>query len=163
MGTRSFVNSVPATAHLPGLEGQALKLALPGTHALLLHQVMSVLLHVVRGVRFEAQIGVSSVALEALFREFDAWVNACEYDSQGVIVIRDAHGDPISKFEKEFEPIEIRALRNSLEVALLDLGQNEFFTITGFSLGEGKQLLDVLNAALLAPLHLDEPTDSVAH
>jgi hypothetical protein len=163
MGTRSFANLAQASAHLPGLDGQALELALPGTHALLLHQAMAVLLHVIRGVRFEEQLGVSREALEALFKEFDAWVKACEYDSKGVIVIRDIDGNPIGKFEREFEPIEIRALRNSLEVVLLDLGQNEFFTITGFSLGEGKQLLDVLNAALLAPLHLDQPTDSVTH
>jgi hypothetical protein len=90
-------------------------------------------------------------------------VDACQYDADGVIIVRDAFGNPVGKFERDFEPILIRALRNALEIAMLDLGQDEFFTITGFSLTEGKQLLDVLNTALLDPLHLGGQTDSVSH
>ena len=163
MGTRSFVSSAQTIPHLPGLDGAPVRIALPGTQALLMHQALAAVLHAIRGVRFEEQIGVSEAALEALLEALQVWVDACEYDSEGVIVVRDALGNPIGTFEKDFHPVQIRALRNALEVALLDLGQNEFFTITGFSLVEGKQLLDVLNAALLDPLHLDQETDSVSH
>jgi len=45
---------------------------------------------------------------------------------------------------------------------MLELGQDEFFTLTGFSLAEAKQLLDRLNAALLGPLHLDQLAGSQA-
>ncbi len=163
MGTRFLVNSAESLPHLPGLDGAPVRIAMPGTQALLMHQALAAVLHAIRGVRFEEQIGVSEVALGTLLETLQVWVDACEYDSEGIIVIRDALGNPIGKFEKDFHPIQIRALRNALEVALLDLGQNEFFTITGFSLAEGKQLLDVLNAALLDPLHLDRQTDSVSH
>ena len=163
MGTRSFVNSAQPLPHLPGLDGAPVRITLPGTQALLMYQALAAVLHAIRGVRFEEQIGVSEATLGMLLEAFQVWVDACEYDSEGVIVIRDAFGNSIGKFEKDFHPIQIRALRNALEVALLDLGQNEFFTITGFSLVEGKQLLDVLNAALLDPLHLDQETDSVSH
>lgn len=163
MGTRFLVNSAQSLPHLPGLDGAQVRIVLPGTQALLIHQALAAVLHAIRGVRFEEQIGVSELVLETLLETLQVWVDACEYDSEGVIVVRDALGNPIGKFEKDFHPIQIRALRNALEIALLDLGQNEFFTITGFSLAEGKQLLDVLNAALLDPLHLDQPTDSVSH
>ncbi len=128
-----------------------------------MHQALAAVLHAIRGVRFEEQIGVSEATLGTLLEALQVWVDACEYDSKGVIVVRDALGNSIGMFEKDLYPVQIRALRNALEVALLDLGQNEFFTITGFSLAEGKQLLDVLNAALLGPLHLDKQTDSVSH
>ena len=163
MGTRFLVNSAQSPPHLPGLDGAPVRIVLPGTQALLMHQALAAVLHAIRGVRFEEQIGVSEVALGTILETLQVWVDACEYDSEGIIVIRDALGNPIGKFEKDFYPIQIRALRNALEVALLDLGQNEFFTMTGFSLAEGKQLLDVLNAALLDPLHLDLQTDSVSH
>jgi hypothetical protein len=148
---------------MPGLDGVPVRIVLPGTQALLLHQALAALMHAIHGVRFEEQTGVSSGALETLLGELRVWVDACQYDADGVIVVRDALGNPIGQFERDFEPIQIRALRNSLEIAMLDLGQNEFFTITGFSLTEGKQLLDVLNAALLDPLHLSAQTDSVSH
>ena len=163
MGTRFLVNSAQPIPHLPGLDGAPVRIALPGTQALLMHQALAAVLHAIRGVRFEEQIGVSEVALDTLLEAFQIWVDACEYDLEGVIVIRDGLGNPIGEFEKDFHPVQIRALRNALEVALLDLGQNEFFTMTGFSLAEGKQLMDVLNAALLDPLHLDLQTDSVSH
>jgi hypothetical protein len=163
MGTRSFVNSDQSFPHLPGLDGAPVRIALPGTQALLMHQALAAVLHMIRGVRFEEQIGVSEAMLRMLLEALQVWVDACEYDSEGVIVVRDMLGNPIGKFEKDLHPIQIRALRNVLEVALLDLGQNEFFTVTGFSLTEGKQLLDVLNAALLGPLHLERQTDSVSH
>jgi hypothetical protein len=163
MGTRFLVNSTESLSHLPGLDGAPVRIVLPGTQALLMHQALAAVLHAIRGVRFEEQIGLSEVALGKLLETLQVWVDACEYDSNGVIVVEDALGNPIGKFEKDFHPIEIRALRNALEVALLDLGQNEFFTITGFSLAEGKQLLDMLNTALLDPLHLDRQTDSVSH
>lgn len=163
MGTRSFVNSAQSLPHLPGLDGAPVRISLPGTQALLMHQALVAVLHAIRGVRFEEQIGVSEATLGMLLKALQVWVDACEYDSEGVIVVRDALGNPIGEFEKDFHPIEIRALRNALEVAMLDLGQNEFSTITGFSLVEGKQLLDFLNAALLGPLNLDLETDSVSH
>lgn len=155
MGTRSFVNSVQTPLRMPGLDSAAVRMTLPGTQALLMHQTLATVLHVIRGVHFDEQIGLGYATLESILKDFQVWVEACEYDSNGVIVIRDVAGDPIGKFEKDLDPVQIRALRNSLEVVMLDLGQNEFFTITGFSLAEGKQLLDVLNAALLDPLHLD--------
>ena len=163
MGTRSLVNSTQTPPHLPGLDGAPVRIALPGTQALLMHQALAAVLHAIHGVHFEEQIGVGNAALKALLDGLQAWVDACEYDSKGVIVVRDALGNPIGKFEQEFSPVQIRALRNSLEVAMLDLGQEEFFTVTGFSLAEGKQLLDVLNATLLGPLHLNHETDFVSH
>jgi hypothetical protein len=47
-------------------------------------------------------------------------------------------------------------LRNAVEIVMLDLGQNEFFTRTGFSLADAAVLLDSLNATLLDSLHLDK-------
>ena len=163
MGTRSFVSSAQAAPHLPGLDGAVVRVVLPGTQALLMHQALAAVLHVIRGVQFEEQIGVGKATLEAFLDGLQLWVDACDHDPDGVIVVRDARGNPIGKFEYDFSPIQIRALRNSLEVAMLDLGQDEFFTLTGFSLAEGKQLLDVLNATLLGPLHLNRETDSVSH
>jgi hypothetical protein len=148
---------------MPGLDGAAVRLVLSGTQALLLHQALASLLHAIHGVRFEQQTGVSREALDELLEDLQVWVNECEYDTEGVIVVRDALGNPIGSFERSYRPAQIRALRNSLEIAMLDLGQNEFSTITGFTLTEGKQLLDELNAALLNPLHLDRKTDSVSH
>jgi len=163
MDTQSFVNSAQTLPHMPGLVGAPLRIVLPGTQALLLHQALAALVHSIHGVRFEEQTGVSRETLEALLGELQVWVDACQYDADGVIIVRDAFGNPVGKFERDFEPILIRALRNALEIAMLDLGQDEFFTITGFSLTEGKQLLDVLNTALLDPLHLGGQTDSVSH
>lgn len=148
---------------MPGLDGAAVRIVLAGTQALLLHQALAALAHAIRGVRYEEQTGVSKGVLEGLLKGLQVWVDACEYDAEGVIVVRDSHGNPIGKFEQEFSPVQVRALRNSLEVVMLDLGQDEFFTVTGFSLAEGKQLLDVLNAALLDPLDLNHETDSVSH
>lgn len=163
MGTGSFADSAQTPQHMPGLDGATIRVILPGTQALLLHQALAAIVHAIHGVRFEEQTGVSREALEALLGDFQVWVDACEYDADGVIVVRDTLDNPIGKFEQDFEPIQIRALRNSLEIAMLDLGQSEFFTVTGFTLAEGKQLLDVLNAALLDPLRLGRQGNPVSH
>jgi len=46
---------------------------------------------------------------------------------------------------------------------MLDLGQDEFLTRTGFSLDEASALLDRFNSALLYPLHIPRQTLAVAH
>jgi hypothetical protein len=140
-----------------------MRISLLGTEALLIHQALAALLNAIHGVRFEEQTGMSEAGLAKILEEFSKWVDNCKYDLNGVIVIRDANGNSIGSLEREFLPTEIRALRNSLEIVMLDLGHNEFFTVTGFSLDEAKRLLDRLNAALLDPLHLDRASESVAH
>jgi hypothetical protein len=136
---------------------------LAGTQALLVHQLFNELLNGIRGVQFETQVGMTESTLRAIFDEFNTWVEACAYDSNGVIVIRDASGHPIGQFERDYTEAEVRALRNMSEFVLLDLGQEEFFTRTGFTLVEAKQLLDLWNAMLLEPLHLEKQIDIVSH
>jgi len=146
-----------------GTAGYVTQISLPGTQTLLVHQLFNESLNGIRGIQFETHIGMSEPALRKLFDEVDAWIEACEYNADGVIVIRDAKGLPIGSFDRAYSASEIRALRNMAEVVMLDLGQEEFFTRTGFSLEEAKQLLDRLNSVLLDPLHLDQASQSVAH
>jgi len=127
-----------------------------------MHQMLNNLLNGIRGIQYESQTGISETELRKIFEEFSAWVDACDYDAEGVIVIVDSQGLPIGRFERNYSPIEIRALRNMTEVVMLELGQDEFLTLTGFLLTEAKQLLDQLNAALLGPLHLDHPAETQA-
>jgi len=138
-------------------------IALPGTKALLLHQTLNQLWNCIDKSRIEKQIGMTDAEIDKLYDEFNVWVEGCDYDSRGVIVIRDANGLPINRFERVYSAAEIRALRNALEVVMLDLGKSDFFNRTGFSLDEAKQLLDELNGLLVEPLHLTQPVESVAH
>jgi len=139
------------------------RISLPSTQALLVHQLFNELLNGIRGVQFETQTGMSEAALRAIFDEFNTWVEACDYDSEGVIVIRDASGQPIGQFERDYTKAEIRTLRNMSEIVMLELGPEEFSTRTGFTLTEAKQLLDRWNSTLLEPLHLDQTADPVSH
>ena len=150
------------------MDSGAIRIRLSGPEALLMHQSLGTLVNAIRGVRFEEQIGMTESALKEILGELNTWVEACEYDAKGVIVVADEHGDPIGSFERDFRPLEIKALRNSLEIVMLDLGHHEFSTITGFELRDAKQLLDRLNAALLDPLHLNgssdgQPNETLAH
>lgn len=163
MDTRGSVSPIPMPHEAPGTARYLTQISLPGTQALLVHQLFNESLNGIRGIQFETHIGMSEPTLRKLFDEVDAWIDACEYDADGVIVIRNANGLPIGNFDRAYSASEIRALRNMAEIVMLDLGQDEFFTRTGFSLEEGKQLLDRLNSILLHPLHLDETSESVAH
>ena len=162
MNTKSCINSEQSEGSRAHTADGAMKLVLAGTEALLVHQMFNNLLNGIHGIQYESQTGMSEVALRKIFEEFSLWVDACEYDAEGVIVIADSQGLPIGRLEWNYTPVEIRALRNMTEVVMLELGQDEFFTLTGFSLAEAKQLLDRLNAALLGPLHLDQLAGSQA-
>ena len=163
MNTRTFAKSNAVPDVVPGEFGRTLHISLPGTQALLVHQLFNEAINGIRGVQFETQIGLDEIALQRLFDEFSAWVDACDYDSNGVIVIRDPNGVPIGSFERTYTALEIKALRNMAEVVMLDLGQAEFSTRTGFTLAEAKQVLDRFNESLLDPLRLDEAKKSIAH
>lgn len=138
-------------------------IALPGPQAVLIHQIFNILINGMGRLNFETQIGMSEPALQEIFDEFNAWVEAQEHDENEVIVLWDEDGLPKSSFERIYSTSEIRSIRNMTEVAMLELGKYEFQTRTGFDLKEAKQLLDELNAALLDPLHLDQPATEVAH
>jgi hypothetical protein len=139
-----------------------MNIVLAGTEALLVHQMLNNLLNGIHGIHFESQTGMSEVSLREIFEEFSLWVDACDFDGDGVIIIVDSQGQPIGEFERSYTSSEIKALRNMTELVMLELGRDEFFTLTGFSLAEAKQLLDGLNAALLGPLHLDQPAETQA-
>jgi hypothetical protein len=70
---------------------------------------------------------------------------------------------PIATFDQPFSITQIRALRNAVELVMLDLGQDEFSTRTGFSLAAAAELLDRFNAALLDPLHIDRQAQAFTH
>jgi hypothetical protein len=139
------------------------RISLDGPQALLVHQLFNELLNGIRGIQFEIQIGMSEAALRVIFDEFNTWVEAQAYDEAGVIVLRDSSGASLSSFERIYSSAEIKSIRNMAEVVMLDLGQEEFQTRTGFNLTEAKLLLDRFNAALLDPLHLDAQSSSVPH
>jgi hypothetical protein len=161
---RPSSNSVETRPAIAGAATAGMSpICLSGPQALLLHQALNALLNGIRGIQFETQVGMSEEALRDIFDELDVWIGKHELDADGVIVISDAGGLPISSWERVCSPVEIKALRNSLEVVMLDLAQSEFFTRTGFSLEEAKQLLDRLNSVLLDPLHLEQASESVAH
>jgi hypothetical protein len=138
-------------------------ISLPGPQALLVHQLCNEVLNGIHGIQFETQIGLGEIAIRVIFEELNVWVEACDYDANGVIVIRDSRGQPIGSFERTYTVLEIKALRNLAEVVMLELGQEEFFTRTGFFLAEAKELLDRFNEALLDPLQLDKAKESVSH
>jgi hypothetical protein len=148
---------------MPGLDGAQIAMSLSGPQALLVHQALGALLYSFHGVRYVEQTGLDQSELEKLMEQFQSWVNTQRRDDDGVIVLRDSEGKPLSKLEKNLRPIQVRAVRNALEVTMLEMGRSEFQTITGFSLNEGKQLLDRINALLLEPLQLDQQTSPVAH
>jgi hypothetical protein len=160
MNTREFAK--PADQLQPASEA-LIEMSLPATDALLVHQLLNESLNGIRGILHETQIGMSEAALRSIFDEFNVWIEARDYDADGIIVIRDDMGVAIGSFFRMYSQAEIRALRNMTEVVMLDLGRSEFFTRTGFSLPEAKQLLDRLNAILLESLHLNKQTEPVAH
>lgn len=133
---------------------EAVTFPLAGFQALLIHQSLNELLHGIRGVHVYSQVGISRPALKEIFDPLSEWIQAQKMDANGL---------PIADFEHPFSVAQIRALRNSVELVMLDLGREEFSTRTGFSLAEAAQLLDQFNAALLDPLHIDRQTRAVAH
>ncbi len=160
MNTREFATSAD---QLQPVHEAAIEISLAATDVLLVHQLFNESLNGIRGIRHETQIGMREAELRSIFDEFNEWIEAREYDADGVIVIRDEKGAAIDRFSRMYSQAEIRALRNMTEVVMLDLGRPEFFARTGFSLAEAKQFLDRLNAILLESLHLDEQTEPVAH
>jgi hypothetical protein len=132
---------------------EAVPFPLAGPQALLVHQSLNELLHGIRGVHVYSQVGFSKPALKEIFDPLNAWIRTQETDTNGL---------PTATFDRTFSLNQIRALRNSVELVMLDLGQNEFTTRTGFSLIEAAALLDRFNAALLYPLHIDRQTEAVA-
>jgi hypothetical protein len=127
---------------------------LPGSQALLIHQSLNEILHGIRGVHCLSQIGMSKLALKEIFGPLNAWIRTQETDTSGL---------PISSFDRPFSVAEIRALRNSVEFVMLDLGREEFSTRTGFALAEAAELLDRFNNALLHPLQMDRQGRVVSH
>jgi hypothetical protein len=69
----------------------------------------------------------------------------------------------LAAFDRHFSISQMRALRNTVELVMLDLGQDEFSTRTGFSLAEAAALLDRFNSALLFPLSIHRQAQAVAH
>jgi len=129
-------------------------LPLAGRQALLIHQSLNELLHGIRGIHVFSQVGMSKPALKGIFDPLSAWIRAQEADADGL---------PIATFDHPFSVAQIRALRNTIELVMLDLGQEEFSTRTGFSLAEAAALLDRFNTALLYPLRIDRQSQAVAH
>jgi hypothetical protein len=119
----------------------------------LIHQSLNAVLHGIRGIDFFSQVGIGKPALAETFDSLDEWLRVQETNETGL---------PIARFDRPFSLGEIRALRNALELAMLDLGQEEFFTRTGFTLAEAADLLHRFNAALLNPLHIDSSAQPVA-
>ena len=136
------------------VSAEAVAFPLAGSQALLIHQSLNELLHGIRGVHVFSQVGMSKPALKEIFDPLSAWIRAQETDVSGL---------PIATFDRPFSVTQIRALRNSVELVMLDLGQEEFSTRTGFSLAEAAELLDRFNTALLYPLRIDRQAQAVAH
>lgn len=163
MNSKNFADfGSPAPARYEAAFGVT-PVSLPGASILLLHQALNQLSNCIRSDQFESQIGIRQIEAEKLFAEFDLWINQHPVDADGVILLGDSVGSTNSHFKRVFSATEIRALRNALEVVMLDLGQNEFFTCTGFSLAEAKLLLDQLNALFLDPLQLKISAQGTAH
>lgn len=127
--------------------------SLSGGQALLIHQALNELLHGIRGVRAFSQVGISKLALKGIFVLLNEWIAAQK---------KDANGLPVATFERTYSVAQLRALRNTVELVMLDLGRDEFRTRTGFSLMEAGELLNRFNAAFLDPLRLDQPTSRVS-
>ncbi len=162
MNSKNFANYGSTASERYQMSSGITPITLPGASILLLHQALNQLWNCIGGAQFESQIGIQEVEARKLFGEFDVWVNAHPVDGEGVLAHRDAPGSS-DCFERVFGAMEIRALRNALEVVMLDLGQGDFFTCTGFSLAEAKLLLDQLNSLLMDPLHLKNTAESAAH
>jgi len=127
---------------------------LEGSQALLVHQSLNELLHGIRDIHIYSQVGMSKPALKEIFDPLNAWIRVQKTDARGL---------PVATFDRPFTVTQIRALRNSVELVMLDLGQEEFSTRTGFSLAEAAELLDRFNSALLYPLRIDRQTVVIAH
>ena len=139
MNTRAYSNSA-----------DAVQFSLPGPQALLIHQVLNEILHGIRGIRIESQVGMDEAGLKEVFAFVNGWVREQPRDAQDLPVV--SFEQPL---DRSYSVSEIRALRNAVELVMLELGQEEFFTRTGFSLSEAAALLDHFNAALLRPLHIE--------
>jgi hypothetical protein len=154
MNSRTYSNSEAVKkAGLFPASPEVFSFPFAGPQALLIHQSLNELLHGIRGLHVYSQVGLSKPALKEIFDALNAWIRAQKTDASGL---------PVATFDHSFSLTQIRALRNSVEVVMLDLGQEEFTTRTGFSLTEAVELLDHLNSALLDPLHIDRKAEAVA-
>jgi hypothetical protein len=155
MSSRACSNSREATSAAPfSVTAKAVAFPLAGSQALLVHQSLNELLHGIQGVHAFSQVGMSKPALKEIFDPLNHWIRAQKTDADGL---------PLAIFDRPFSVAQIRALRNSVELVMLDLGQEEFLTRTGFSLTEAAELLDRFNRALLCPLRIDRQAEAVAH
>jgi hypothetical protein len=136
------------------VSAEARPFPLAGSQALLIHQSLNELLNGIRGIQVYPHVGLSKPALKEIFDPLNDWIRAQETDANGL---------PIATFDQPFSITQIRALRNAVELVMLDLGQDEFSTRTGFSLAAAAELLDRFNAALLDPLHIDRQAQAFTH
>ena len=147
MNTRTCAKPIQAErAKSSSASTKAALFTLPGPQALLLHQSLNELLHGIRGIHIFSQVGINKAALEEIFASSNLWIRNQKTDSNGL---------PSTNLTRSFSVTEIRALRNTVELVMLDLGQEEFFARTGFSLDEAAALLNRFNFALLEPLRID--------
>jgi hypothetical protein len=148
MNSRTSIDrDEPVRAGRPQASAESISIRLTGGQTLLVHQSLNELLHGIRKVHPFSQVGLSKQALRQIFDSLNSWIRKQKEDE---------HGLPAARFEQEYSLAELRSLRNAVEIVMLDLGQNEFFTRTGFSLADAAVLLDSLNATLLDSLHLDK-------
>jgi hypothetical protein len=155
MNTRTYANPIePGKAEPFSAPAEAVLFPLTGPQALLVHQSLNELLHGIRGIHIYSQVGISKVALGEIFASLNLWLQSQSLDANGL---------PFAGFVRSFSVGEIRALRNAVELVMLDLGHEEFFTRTGFTLVEAAELLDRFNATLLDPLQIDRQPRQIAH
>jgi len=153
MNSRAYSNPEEARKAAPfPASAEAVAFPLPGAQALLIHQSLNELLHGIREIQIYSQVGMSKPALKEIFDPLNDWIRTQETDSDGL---------PVTTFNRSFSITQIRALRNSVELVMLNLGQDEFLTRTGFSLVEAAGLLDRFNAALLHPLHIHRQAEAM--
>ncbi len=119
-----------------------------------MHQTLNELLHGIQGVHIYSQVGINKLALREVFDSLDAWIRGQKMNRNGL---------PIAGLNRTFSISNVRALRNAVEFVMLDLGQEEFFTRTGFSLQEAAALRERLNSALLDPLHIQESAQPMSY
>lgn len=127
-------------------ESNALTLVMSAAQLQLLRQA---LVEALMGIGFDnlaGPVGVSEVRARNLIDALGGALQKQPHDSDGM---------PLGTYEVELPLEDARAFRNSLELVMIDLGNADFQTRTGFYPAEGAQMLDNLNAALIAPLHID--------
>jgi hypothetical protein len=154
MNSRTYSNpgATKSAASFP-VSPEAVPFPIAGPQTLLIHQSLNELLHGIHGVHIYSQVGLSKPALKEIFDTLNAWIRMQQMDANGL---------PVATFDQPLSLAQIRALRNSVEVVMLDLGQEEFATRTGFTLAEAAELLDRFNNALLFSLHIDRQAEAVA-